>query len=282
MQTPKQKAILYLDRNHLDFYIHGATSIESYNFQSNIILDLDVINEDELNKTLSQFISQNKLTPAYFLTVFSHNVLFEKEISNLQGQQLEDSVLKFIENVPFENVIAKTIKLTNGYRVTATNKDFFETVKGAFEQNGFVSDGAIADYNLGPELSQLSQLDINTANLILQKFDSLKTQSLVSANPQKRVEGESETVTDKPIQQPKSMLPFLLPVLGILIFILIILFVTQFIKKTPPPMSNHTVQPAIAQPTIIPVATLSASPTVFPTSSPVASKSSAIQTVTQP
>ncbi len=281
MQTPKQKAVLYIDRNRLDIYIHGSDSVLSCTFSPSTISDLDVKNEDELNKIISLFISQNRLSPSFFMTVFSHNVLFEKEIPNIQDQQLQDTVLKFIENVPFENVVAKTFRLPNGYRVIATNKDFYELIKAVFEQNGFVADGAVADYSLGPEFSQLSQLDIVTAKSILQKFDSLKTQSLVSADTPKRVGSEPETAAQEPAERPKSMLPLLLPVLGILILILIILFITQFINR-PPPMSSRAVQPAIVQPTVIPIASLSATPTIFPTFAPPATNSSSIQTVPQP
>lgn len=228
MSTPKLKAVLYLDRNRLDFYLHNSSSVASCNLPTTCVYDLDIKNEEELNKIISQFITQNKLSPAYFLTVFSHNVLFEKDISGLSGAQADATVTDFVDNVPFENVISKTLRFGNGVRVVATNRDFYETIKATLERNGFLADGAIADSSLGPELSQSSALEINMAKAIMQKFDSLKTQSLVNPGYQRSPEFEQAIENNQPPPKPKSLLPLLLIILGGLIIVLVTVIFMQF------------------------------------------------------
>jgi len=282
MQTPKYKAVLYLDRNRIDLFTSGGTNVFSCNIPPTALKDLDIKNKDELDATISQFISQNKLPPASFITILSHNIVFEKDIVGIPESQTNDIASEFIDAVPFENTISKIIRLPNGYRVIVTNKDYYDAVCQAFEQHGFISDAAVAAHNLGQEFTLSVSLDLNAAKYILQKFDLLKTQSILpSIDEQKRIQAVDETNSTQSQPEKKSTLPLLLAVFGILILILLILFFTQILSKPKPPPSV-SVPKQIIVPTLTPTASPSASPAVSPSSLPTATKSGLIQGAPQP
>jgi hypothetical protein len=281
MQTPKQKAVLYLDRNQISFYSAGETNVYSCSIAPTALNDLEVKNDKEIISIISQFISQNKLPPALFITILSHNVVFEKDIVGIPESQANDAASEFINTVPFENVISKVTTIPNGYRVVVINSDYFETISQVFEQHGFQSEAALADYSLGPDIPLLNSLDLNTAKYILQKFDMLKTQSILpSHDAQKQPQDVDETSSNLPQPQQKSPLPLLLSVFGALILILLVLVITQFLKKPSKPAPALPKQVIVPTPT--PVSAPSTSPSIFPTLSPTATKSALIQSPTQP
>lgn len=260
MTTPKQKAVLYIDRNRIDLAVQGSDSICSCNITNNLVQDLELQNEVELEKLITTFITQNKISPSYFVTVLSHNVLFEKDIVNLTGSQAESVHFEFVGNVPFENTISKMYKTANGFRTVVMNNDYYLSVKTALIKLGFIADAVIPDFILGQEIAQKSSLDLSTVKFVLQKFDSLRQQSLISQENtvQKNVEQSPVLQNNDP---KKSQLPLLLGVFGILIIILIIVVLMQPsnnpVKKTP------SLPAQVIQPTITPIASASATPAII-------------------
>src|SRR5262249_10825921 len=87
---------------------------------------------------------------------------------------------EFIEHVPFDNVVSKTMPLKNGVKVIATNKDFYETIAIAFEHLGFTVESVLPGLVVGNGLSLRPVLDPSMANVILQKVNTLKQYNLLN------------------------------------------------------------------------------------------------------
>lgn len=273
MATPKQKAVLYIDRNRIDLAVQGSDSIRSCNITSNLVQDLELQNEAELEKLIAAFVTQNKISPSYFVTVLSHNVLFEKDIVNLTGSQAESVHFEFVGNVPFENTISKMYKTVNGYRTVVMNNDYYLSVKTALIKLGFIADAVVPDFILGQEIAQKTSLDLPTVKYVLQKFDSLRQQSLISQeNVMQKNEQQSMS---QPEGVKKSQLPLLLGVFGILIIVLVIVVLMQ--SPSEPVKKSTSLPKQIILPTITPIASASATPTIIVSPASVSTQSATNQ-----
>lgn len=209
----KQSGIVYIDRNRIDFYQDSMPSILSIEFPSNVIRDLEVINQAELNKSIKSFIEGNKLFPANVIVVLANTVIFEKQISPEKHDEQQALVQAFLDQVPFEEVSFKLIPYDKGIRIMAINSQFISDFKTAFESSGFLVEGVVAHSEVNTNAGDRHNLDLQEGVLFLKNFDSLKQLSFVL---EPRWKDKKENT--KSSQPQKNQLPLLLL---IIFFILI-------------------------------------------------------------
>lgn len=185
--------IIYLQKDKFSLYVPTATKNIEFRFVPEIVKDLDVINLELLENLIKLFITNSKVPPMTFTIILADNACFIKDfiktpqnpnqtvpgqpqppIDEKADQEIKKNEDDFIDHVPFDNVVSKTLPLGNGEKIIAVNKDLLDAIASSFEKIGskinMVLPGIVFGNNIGiaPALNQV------TVNLILSQEDSLR------------------------------------------------------------------------------------------------------------
>lgn len=277
--------VVYLMKDKFQFYAAAYGKIFEFRFVPEVIRDLDIVNNELLENLIKVFVSNCKIPPGSLVFVLAENAYFTKEIF-LTAQQkashpdanrelLKKEADLFIEHVPFENVVSKTIEYKDGLKVYASNQDFYECIAIAFEHLGFKVESVIPGMVLGNGLSLRPVMDPPMANVIVQKISSVEQYNFLHQQvyqPQIKLESEEpDEVELERIQGKKPNKKRLFAMVGLLfslIIVLVIVFVQSQEQTTPPkqPADASTIKPTDLPPTPVVLATIA--PTTIPSISP--------------
>lgn len=276
--------VIYLLKDKFQFYAASYGKIFEFRFVPEVIRDLDIVNNELLENLIKVFVSNCKIIPGNLVFILAENAYFSKEIfltpqqksphPEVNRELLQKEAELFIEHVPFENVVSKTVEYKDGLKVYATNKDFYESIAIAFEHLGFTVESVIPGLVLGNGLSLRPVMDPPMANVILQKINSVNQYNFLHQQVfQPQIKLESEEVDEVEIERLQGKKPDKRRVYGLvgilfsLIIVLVIVFVQSQEQTTPPkqPALANTVKPLVA-PTQVVLATVA--PTTEPSISP--------------
>lgn len=190
----KPPAILYLDKNGFYFYSDGLPTLTSLGFTPEVVRDMDVVNSTAFLTQIKTFVEQYQLTPSTISIVLSPNVTFEKDVVGLDKEQQDEAVKRFVDAIPFENVMYKTYPIEKGVKVIGSSEDLFTELKIAFEKLGFGIDIVIPFQLLGADQPLISNLTADNASQLLKRIYRYKQQSLFNAQ-QPKVEISSTPTT---------------------------------------------------------------------------------------
>jgi hypothetical protein len=286
--------VIYLQKDKFQIFSPFLGSILEFRFLPTVIRDLDVINLDLLGSQMKDFVTNGKIPPGNMIIVLCDNAYFVKDflypnpaaqptkpgqIAVIPPKVTLDDLKKqaelFVEHVPYDNVVSKTIPLKNGIRVCSVNQDLYGSLKLAFESMGFTIDTVLPGLVFGNNASARPVLDAAMASFILQKANTLKQYDLLSQSAfvpqsQEEVEAVEEDVVASSVSQDKKPSKKRLIALGgvfaSLVVVLIIVYVQSQAPTTPPqqPALAQGTQPAAQQP-----AAVNTQPTVAPTQATV-------------
>ncbi len=268
--SKKSVGVIYLERNSLYFYGANIANIIKFEFPPQAVRDLDVVNKDLLSKQIGLFIDTNKIHPSRVMIILSPNIVFEKVFPLMEENKLEIEIQKYLDNIPFENVITKKYVVDKTTKIIVVNKLLYEIVKNAFEQKSFMVE-AIAPFSslkINPQAK--NNFSAETAKLIINKFDSLK-QDGMSINQENPTQTNQKLLNNKFLKDPKNKRGLILIfIFVLLVIVLVILFVLSGFGKPPialktadntPSQTNTNIQ--APTPTNIPP-----SPTLIPSETP--------------
>lgn len=230
MSSSKQQAVIYLDRNK--FYFFGSNILDrilTLDISPKVISDLEVRNKDELSILIKTFIEFYKIIPAKIILVLSESTYFVKDLAMDQDIDIDPSIQKFIDLLPFENISNKPYKSDSGMKIIATNMDLCQAIINIFAKLGFSIEAVIPELIIGKDQNLKNIIDINTAKLVLERFDSWKQNNLFSEQQAKYIDHYQENRTE---EQKKTNLYVLLPIFFLLIAVLVILLLTQQLSST--------------------------------------------------
>lgn len=138
----------------------------------------------------------------------------------------EESIQRFIDSVPFEDTLAKTIKAPQGTLVIAANKGMILAIKEAFEKADFAVETVYPATQFGKEITVTNGLTPEAARLLLQKVDALKQQNMLIDEPKVTDASPGAVTMGMPKKaSDKKRLFILIGVFGVLILTMIILFI---------------------------------------------------------
>ncbi|MEK7127136.1 MAG: LytR C-terminal domain-containing protein [Patescibacteria group bacterium] len=184
MNKQTAQAILYLERNRLQYYPSGAETPLELLFDQVMVSDLEVKKTDLLNDHIRIFIDQNKINPGSFITLLSEDICLVKVFSEGTGETRKDEIRKFLDLAPFENLRSKTYPFEKGFKLYAVNRDYYEIVEAAFEKFGFRAEATVPLSMLGTDISDKNIFK----NLNLAKQYSLSGQQNLSGMNEKQKE----------------------------------------------------------------------------------------------
>jgi len=294
MLSKSHPIILFIDRFGFSVYQDTLTNIPKFNFTPDLVANLDVVNAEQFTTLVSTFIQINKIVPSGIAVILSDDVIYIKDLavsapkpipvqdlkttSNNDGEH-KDEVESFLENIPFEEVLARVIKTENLNRVVAVNKDLIMTIINAFIEKGSSIDAITPGFMYGQNVNFATGLTANGVQVILGNAEILRLGNLLTDQEKmilcqdlKGVEADSSPV-DAVGKKPQNRRQYVLA--GIFIILLVILGVVYFISqrsdensqvKASAASSVENIVPTVV-PTIIPVMTTTSSATVVPINS---------------
>src|ERR1035437_2862749 len=128
MLSKNHPLIIFIDRFGFSVYQDTLANIPKFNFTPDLVSNTDVVNKDQFGSLIATFIQINKMVPSSLAVILSDDVIYIKDLVNppkpvpAQGlktdsndeKEHQDEVQNFLEDVPFEEVLAKVIKAGNG------------------------------------------------------------------------------------------------------------------------------------------------------------------------
>lgn len=241
----KQIAVVYIDVNKALFYIGYSGAILQLDFPSNVISDLDIVSKEKFEELLGTFIDSNNLKGLGIesILVFSKSSAFEKDFpEDTKGK--EEEIQKFIDIIPFEDVLSKTYKFNKKTKVVAINKILYEAIKDAFEKKK-ISISLTLPFSILQELNVELENKVDLA-FIAEKADSLKQYNLASDYENNAQDGQEKKSGSK--KQNLRLYIFI----GIFVILLVVLIVLIISTSSSKPSTKR----GAALPSISPIPTI--------------------------
>lgn len=247
--TKRQVAVAFVDNNRILFYIKDTKNNLVLNLSSDVVLDLEVISRDKFEQLVDTFFQTDGLKGIEFdvILVFSQGITFEKDFADDTTKVKYEEIQKFLDMVPFEDVLSNTYKINKKTKVVAVNKALYDVLHQAFEKNKayiFLVVPVAVLVQTNPEFA--NNLDLA---LIAARVDSLKQYGLIDVN-----EGslEREQKNSIGIKKKDVRLYILLGIFALFFIILLVLMYTTFFSspktnKKPVVLPRASVAPTITE-----------------------------------
>lgn len=246
--------IIYLDRNKFDCMMQNQIVPVRYDFPPHTVKDFEVLNKDALYSEIHIFLTTHHISSCSVIIILSNNVIFEKDLSEDKSDQSSDATTLFLERIPYETIMHRTIKFDKKTKIVATNKMYLDLLKDAFEKDQCKVLLMIPEFVVGDLISQKG-LDTVAIKKIISKMDSLKQYDLSHLPYVQNSAQSHEEPSAMPEKKSHMRLIMLLFVFILLIGILVVLFFIsqKSSKKTiqKPSVKQNQLTPSPASTTII-------------------------------
>lgn len=258
MRSQNHPVILSIDRGGFSLYQDTLINIPRFNFTPDIVRDLDVINEGKLITLITTFIQINKIIPSNLGIILSDTVTYVKDL----GESLvpQENIQNFLENIPFEEVIAKVIKIDRQARAVAVNKNLVMAIASVFTSKGCMLEAIIPSFLYGSAANFASGLTPGNIRVVLESSEIAKIGNLLT-DQQKEVfpqnpEEKPKEISNKNEEKPQHRRQYVL--IGIFIVLLVILAVVYLSSKDSASSVNVSVPSPTLTPTEVPPTPFSA------------------------
>jgi hypothetical protein len=271
--------VIYIDRSGFSLYQDTLPNIARFHFTPDLIRHSDVLSKDQVVSLISTFITLNKIVGSSLVVILSDDIIYVKDlpvpqkpnpsvqVASQKQQEVvddktqQDEVQKFLEIVPFEDVLAKVIKTTNLNRIVAVNNDLVATIAGAFVDKGSNLEGVIPAFMYGQSFS--NGLTQNSSKTVLENGENFKAGNLLT-NQEKvslaqtfmgDLKLSAVTVENK---KPKNTRQYIL--IGVFGLLLVVLGIVSYFSLVPQSVPQKPAKTSSVKKLIKP----SVSPTVSP------------------
>lgn len=269
MLSKNHPIILFIDRNGFSLYQDILTNIPKFNFTPDLISNLDVVNKEQFVNLIATFIQINKIVGSSLAVILSDNVIYVKDlVSPVQKPTLDqglhkDEAQNFLENIPFEEVLAKIIKAGDAGRIVAVNKDLVMTIIDAFVSKGSAIETITPSFMYGQSADFTQGLSLDNVRVILGNTETLRLGNLLTDQekiiPSQNLESERKNLSadTKPdlasVKKPQNLRQYIF--IGVFVTLLVIFAVVYLnlgVSQTPPVKKVKNSASAINAPTAPP------------------------------
>lgn len=251
--SEKQTIVCYIDKVKALFYQDIDGSMLQMNFPPDVITDQELTSREKLENLIEQFLETNKFVKGNIIFIYAQDIIIEKDFPDELPGNMNDEIQKFIDMVPFEEVLSKIYKLNKKTKVVAINHEIYNSIRNIFTKGNFLVIGVIPSTVLQETFSELST-NIDLA-FIASKIYSLKQYSMINDEQLNKL-----SIKEKPsIKKEENIrLRIMIIVFAILLFILLVLIMIKLFPNNPaknlpvakPPLSPTQTAPAVNQPSI--------------------------------
>ncbi len=240
----KESAVIYIDKDKMLFYVKEAQNVLELSLPADVISNLEIINTDKLGELVDKFFQSATLKDKEFdaVAVFSSNITFDRELEENTSKFVYEEQQKFLDTVPFENILSNSFRIGKKTKIAAVNKDFYDDFRQVLEKNK-------VHITLALPMSILSEVNPELKNkidlaLIESKAESYKQYSLIDFSEFNA--GDESTTPIGPIginiKKKDLRLYALLGIFGTLLVILIIMVYSTFFSQPNPARNPHVFQ----------------------------------------
>lgn len=264
MFSKNHPIVLFLDRSGFSVFQDTLPNIAKFNFTQDIVANLDVVNKEKFVNLLATFIQINKILPSSIALVLSDNIIYEKDLENVLqkpnapaeplGLKVQGSVDKdhkeeiqgFLDNVPFEEVLAKVIKTDKVSRIVTVNKSLVMTIADVFVNKGSTIEAIVPGFMYGSNVNFTAGLTQNNIQAILEGSEVIKVGNLLTGqqkvnsgqsleNGQKEQLVGAESFFSDGEKKPQNFRQYLLVSIFVtLLVILAVVYLNLGASQTPP------------------------------------------------
>jgi hypothetical protein len=293
MLSKSHPIILFIDRFGFSVYQDTLTTIPKFNFTSDLVSNLDVVSKVQFVDLVSTFIQINKIVPSSLAVILSDDVIYIKDLASPaqkptsipgsapppkaevnEDKEHKDEVESFLENIPFEEILARVIRTGNINRIVAVNRDLVMTIIDAFAAKGSTIDTITPSFMYGQNVNFTKGLTSDNLRAILGSIEILRVGNLLTDQEKMifsqdlRSEMESPSVSLEKKKQNRTQ--YILA--GVFVILLIVLGVVYFVSQKTDEVSdtkniNRIINQKNVAPTVMPTvipAPASASATIAP------------------
>lgn len=261
MRSHNHPIILFIDRSGFSVFQDTLTNIPKFNFTPDLVANLDVVNKEQFSNLIATFIQINKIVPSSFAVILSDTVIYVKDLVRSQSnpeQDQKDEVQNFLENVPFEEVLAKVIKTEQKNTLAVVNKDLVMTIADVFVNNGSVIEAVVPGFLFQPKANFTLGLTQENIQAVLAGSEILREGNLLTdqqkvVSPQ-NLDREKKDQPAEGSKKPQNLRQYIL--IGVFVTLLVILIVVYLnlgASQNPPvkKINSYPVQ-AVSSPTVVP------------------------------
>lgn len=224
----RQLAVAYLEINKILLYIKDTKNNLQLDFPPDVVSDLEIVGRNRFDQLLDTFFQTDSLRNISLdiVLVFSQETTFEKNFIDDTTKIKYEETQKFLEMVPFEDVLNNIYKINKKTKIVAVNKILFDALRAAFERNN-------ARITLVLPMVVLAEVDSDLARnidlaLICTKADSLKQYGLIEISEGSLAREQKNLIG---IKKKDIRLYMLLGVFALLLVVLLILIYTTFLSS---------------------------------------------------
>jgi hypothetical protein len=272
MLSKSHPIILFIDRFGFGIYQDSIISIPKFNFTQDLVSNLDVVDKDKLTELISTFIQVNKIAPSSLAAILSDDIIYIKDLASptqkpapgqtiakpdlIDDKEHEDDVKNFLEDVPFEDVLAKVIKTGTINRIVAVNKDLVMGTIDVFINKGSTLEAVVPAFMYGQNVNFTSGLTSENAKSILGNLETLKSGNLLT-DPEKAAMslGLENQLGTSPVtfaKKPRNIRQYIL--VGVFVLLLIVLAVVYLtLGRSPAPETAKRKVPSVNVPVTSPI-----------------------------
>lgn len=133
----RDNLIILVDSNRLLFYLKKAVKTLELKLNTQVMADVEVVNREKLEELIDNVFSIPNFKGKEFNTtiIFSQKTSFEKEIKDDNSKAEFEETQKFLDMVPFEEVLSNSYRINKKTKVVAVNKILYNILKQVLEKN---------------------------------------------------------------------------------------------------------------------------------------------------
>lgn len=143
------QACVCVTRQALIFYTPNVPDLQSITLTTEVLADLEVINQPALERILKNWLRKNQIVPEKIIVFFVGDTYFFQDVTQVPTSVEDPAVLEFAHTVPFTNVVTKIFPTQNGARVLVINRDLLVPIMAALENCGFTVVAAAPSFAAG-------------------------------------------------------------------------------------------------------------------------------------
>lgn len=284
MFSKNNPVVLLLDRSGFSLFQGTLVNILKFPFTADIVANSEVINKDQLFTLVSAFIDKNKIYPSIIIVLLADSIVYEKDLSKItpktqpvainnpipnsnqktldlvnREQQLKTEIQNFLQNIPFEDILAKVIKTDTLVRLVAVNKDLIFSATDPFIKKGFLVEAIVPCFLYGQTVNFTNGLTPDVARLVLRRQELLKVANLLTDQEQINISQnayENEKEKEKEKKHKGTRKYILIAVFAVLLVILgILLIISGTQNKSLNNKIKNSSRNTVISPSITPIST---------------------------
>lgn len=185
------------------------SSVATLTLPESIISHMEVINKDALYQLITDWLKLRTYTNTEIIWLLSGELCFDHVLTSLDQDKLDSEIVDFLDTIPFEEVASRTYLFGAERRLVATSSALLSALIQSFSLHGY-STRAVVPASL---LTASRTLTMDLAHQVYKKSNELEALSLIASPP-------PVSPPQVILSKPKSSLPLLLSIFGVLLAIL--------------------------------------------------------------